>query len=613
VTSDFVTKLGTSYHILLLYIKMQPHGRPASFERILSWPPTANANRATLYANHQHELIQTVAISLPSPGHDLSLTEHPLNKPTIRQRLVARWRMNKSDWLFTAFVVFLQLFFGCWQCYKYSQNAGVHKALGWGVGVAKGCAGALYPTMFFLILSMSRWTVTLLRNSAYLSGVINFDKFRSFHIRMAICAFVLSLGHTIGHLSGTFAHGSNAKYRVAVVQLLGKKFQDVTYEAFIYSLPGWTGIVAMVMFTLIVLCSTPPARRWSFELFQYSHLLIYPMICLLMFHGAGNLLQYPLLGFVLALPTTLVLFERMSRLLRIFKGQVAEVQPANNDVMQLSFPQTKTSRWWSYKVGQYVLIRMPTISTWEWHPFTISGCRDGKFHLHIKKSGEWTKELSRLKGPQVVNVDGPFGAPAQQFYQYDHCIVIATGIGVTPCSAILDHMYRDKNHPWACADTHRSRLGQYHVGGERVLPRFVDFYWAVPGQEMLPWFAETFSATATAEHNQNIGVRLQVYITRMKEKDLISREKLDHMFTREMDAYINSGRPDYSQLFFEHYEKMRFMKQIYRLGPGKKRVGVFFCGAKAARDQLQELCRENTVRGVMEGSGLEYHFHPEVF
>jgi len=592
---------------------MQQQSRPASFERILSWPPTAN--RSTLYANHatQQGLAETTAISLLFPSPTLTSVENNIRKPTVVQTIVGRWRINKSDWIFTTFVVILQLSFGSWQCYRYSQNAGTHNALGWGVGLAKSCAGALYPTLFFLILSMSRWTVTLLRNSAYLSGVINFDKFRTFHIRMAICAFVLSLGHTIGHLSGTFVHGSNAKYRVAVIELLGDKFRDVTYADFIYSLPGWTGVVAMVNFTLIVLCSTPPARRWCFELFQYSHLLIYPMICLLMFHGAGNLLQYPALGFVLALPTFLVLFERMSRLLRVFRGQVAEIWPVNDDVVQLSFPQTKASRWWSYKVGQYVLIRMPSISAWEWHPFTISGCQDGQYHLYIKKSGEWTKQLSRLKGPQVVNVDGPFGAPCQQFYQYDHCIVIATGIGVTPCSAILDHMYRENRHPWASQASSLTRPGEYRGGGARILPRFADFYWTVPGQEMLPWFAGIFSATATAEHNRNIGIRLQVYITRMKEKDLISKDKLDHMFSKDMDAHINSGRPDYSQLFFEHYEKMRFMQQIYRLGSGKKRVAVFFCGAKAARDQLRVLCYENTLRGVIEGSGLEYHFHPEVF
>lgn len=50
-----------------------------------------------------------------------------------------------------------------------------------------------------------------------------------------------------------------------------------------------------------------------------------------------------------------------------------------------------------------------------------------------------------------VCLDGPFGAPAQQFYSYDHSIVIGSGIGITPFSAILNHMqtsYNDDLDPW---------------------------------------------------------------------------------------------------------------------------------------------------------------------
>lgn len=588
---------------------MQPHGRSESFERILSWPPSAVGS--TFTRSSQHPVFAPNSL-LHDPIIENHSIETPVQKPTCFQRLRARWRVNKSDWIFTTFVVSLQISIGSWQCYRYSASLPAQQALGWGAGLAKGTAGALFPTLFFLIMSMSRWTVTLLRNSKHLSSVINFDKFRAFHIRMAICAFVLSCLHAIGHLSGTFLHGSDFRYRVAVVGFLGKEYEEVTYDQFIFSTPGWTGIVAMVTFLMIVLCSTPPARKWSFELFQYSHLLIYPMIILLLFHGAAHMLQYPVLGFVLAFPTALVLLERFTRLLRIFKGQIADVQPANNDVMHITFPETKTLRWWRYKVGQYVLVRMPAISTWEWHPFTVSRLQNGQMQLYVKTSGEWTKALSRLAGPQIINVDGPFGAPAQQFYEYDHCIVIATGIGVTPCSAILDDMYRDRGHKWAC-DKPNTSDGGHRTGKTRLLPRFVDFYWSVPDQEMIPWFAQTFSATATAKHNSNIGIRLQVYMTRMQEKELLDKEDLEGLFSRDLDAHINAGRPDYAQLFCDHYEKMRFMQHIYRIESKTKRIGVFFCGAQAARDRLRTLCYENTLKGVMEGSGIEYHFHPEVF
>lgn len=179
---------------------MQPHSRPASFERILSWPPQAPGS--VLYANRavQNDGFGTTTLPINNGLLPAAKLEAGPSKLRVTDRLITRWRVNRSDWLFTTFVVALQAVIGGLQCYKYSVNAEIHEALGWGVGIAKACAGALYPTMFFLILSMSRWTATLLRNSTYLSGVINFDKFRSFHIRMAICAFVLSLLH---HMSFT--------------------------------------------------------------------------------------------------------------------------------------------------------------------------------------------------------------------------------------------------------------------------------------------------------------------------------------------------------------------------------------------------------------------------
>jgi len=37
----------------------------------------------------------------------------------------------------------------------------------------------------------------------------------------------------------------------------------------------------------------------------------------------------------------------------------------------------------------------------------------------------------------VTYIDGPFGAPAEHFKNYDNLIFIAAGVGVTPFSSIL--------------------------------------------------------------------------------------------------------------------------------------------------------------------------------
>jgi len=37
----------------------------------------------------------------------------------------------------------------------------------------------------------------------------------------------------------------------------------------------------------------------------------------------------------------------------------------------------------------------------------------------------------------VCYIDGPFGAPAEQFRTYEHMIFVSSGVGVTPFSSIL--------------------------------------------------------------------------------------------------------------------------------------------------------------------------------
>lgn len=48
-----------------------------------------------------------------------------------------------------------------------------------------------------------------------------------------------------------------------------------------------------------------------------------------------------------------------------------------------------------YKSGDYVLVNIPSIANYEWHPFTISSSPDQTetIWLHIRAVGTWTKKL----------------------------------------------------------------------------------------------------------------------------------------------------------------------------------------------------------------------------
>jgi len=109
---------------------------------------------------------------------------------------------------------------------------------------------------------------------------------------------------------------------------------------------------------------------------------------------------------------------------------------------------------WNYKAGQYVLVQIPVLSFWQWHPYTISSCQQDTLQLHIKTNGKWSAKLRTLPLDEdvFIGIDGPFGAPAQRFFDCDRAIVIASGIGITPFSAILaqlEESYRTNTNPWS--------------------------------------------------------------------------------------------------------------------------------------------------------------------
>ena len=99
------------------------------------------------------------------------------------------------------------------------------------------------------------------------------------------------------------------------------------------------------------------------------------------------------------------------------------------------------------------------------HPFSITSAPgDEHLSVHIRTVGDWTKELKRaisegdhslsaihlasVAQPQGMDqrrlfsqpklfLDGPYGAPAQDYRNYDVLLLVGLGIGATPFVSIL--------------------------------------------------------------------------------------------------------------------------------------------------------------------------------
>lgn len=368
------------------------------------------------------------------------------------RRARAYWAVHGPEIAFLGLVVGMQLAFGIWQFVKYLTGP-YTGGFGWGVVLAKTCAGALYPTFFFLILSMSRYFSTFLRRSYYVSRFINWDLSQDFHIRISIVAICLATLHAIGHLSGSFNWGSRPENEGRVEALLGPGTVPRPYIRYIQSLPGWTGLTALGLFYTLSLMSIPQIRRWNYEVFQLAHLLMYPIIGLLMAHGTAGLLQWPMFGYFLAFPTLLIFTERLVRIGTGLHHLPATIKSLDKETVEIR-ATIPSERIWTYQAGQYVFLQVPQLSMFQWHPFTVSICIGKEMRLHIKTDGNWTKRLQTLipegqsSAEIKIGINGPFGAPAQRFYDFTHTIIVGAGIGVTPFSGILADLQSkdDKDH-----------------------------------------------------------------------------------------------------------------------------------------------------------------------
>lgn len=97
--------------------------------------------------------------------------------------------------------------------------------------------------------------------------------------------------------------------------------------------------------------------------------------------------------------------------------------------------------------GQYVFAAFHSGEAYEscneYHPFTVSGIRDGRLTLTIKALGDCTLEMQNLTSGLAARVAGPFGAFFDTAGASVPQLWIAGGIGITPFLAQLDRLGND--------------------------------------------------------------------------------------------------------------------------------------------------------------------------
>ncbi|KAG9146876.1 hypothetical protein Leryth_005186 [Lithospermum erythrorhizon] len=549
---------------------------------------------------------------------------------------------------------------------KYIQhkNRDDFEVMGHCVCMAKGAGETLKLNMALILLPVCRNTITWLRNKTKLGVVVPFDDNLNFHKLIAI-AIAIGVGvHGISHLACDFPrllHATPEEYK-PMEKFFGD--QPSNYWWFLKGVEGVTGVIMVVLMAIAFTLASPWFRRnkiklpkpfnkiTGFNAFWYSHHLFVIVYTLLIVHGIKLYLfkewYKKTTWMYIAIPITLYAGER---LLRTFRSTIKAVQiikvavyPGNVLALHMSKPQG-----FRYKSGQYMFVNCADVSPFEWHPFSITSAPgDDYLSVHIRTLGDWTRQLRTVfsevcqpppkgksgllradlsKGmqsfPRLV-IDGPYGAPAQDYKKYDVLLLVGLGIGATPMISIVKDIVNnikarkeeeesgnispeDGVNPSPQNEKAKRKSSSGSVANaSNFKTRRAYSYWVTREQGSFDWFKGIMNEVAEMDKQEVI--EMHNYCTSVYEEGdarsalITMLQSLNHA---KNGVDVVSGTRVKS-----HFAKPNW-RNVYKhiaINHTNAKVGVFYCGAPALTKELKQLALDFSHRTT-----TKFEFHKENF
>ncbi|KAH9906219.1 putative FAD binding protein [Xylariomycetidae sp. FL2044] len=529
-------------------------------------------------------------------------------------------------------LIFHLLFWGAhWGIFAYgwySQATNLQLAalngLNWSVWISRGAGLVLAFDCTFILLPVCRTLVRWIRPKV---KFLPLDENLWFHRQVAYGMLIFTILHVMAHYVNFFNVEKTQVRPQTAIQIH-------------YTQPG--GITGHIMLFCMLLMYTTAhhrIRQQSFETFWYTHHLFIPFLLGLYTHAVGCFVRPtadPVSPFAGDLFWTtcigyqgwrwelfaggLYLFERLYREIRAKRStKITRVVRHPYDVVEIQFEKPS----FKYKAGQWLFLMVPSVSGYQWHPFTITSCPyDPYVSVHVRQVGDFTRalgdavgagsaqsklyegvdpmgmyEVALQNGQQMpsLRIDGPYGAPAEDVFENEIAVLIGTGIGVTPWAAILKNIWHLRNSP-----NPPKRL------------RRVEFIWVCKDTGSFEWFqtllssleAQSAEAARIPGSNGVEFLKIHTYLTQKLDMDTTQNIVLnsvgsDHDPLTELKARTNFGRPNFERMFTAMRDGILDRSYLNGLeGSMQTTVGVYFCGPSAAARDIQKAAKATTSREV---------------
>lgn len=276
-----------------------------------------------------------------------------------------------------------------------------------------------------------------------------------------------------------------------------------------------TGFASWCILTVIVLCSVLPIRRWNYEIFVISHLILFAGL-------TGAIMIHVTIGkpYVWA-SVAIYLLDRLLRVLvslfcnlSLFRrpglwANKATLTPLPGNVTRITIEKPVVG----WKPGQHMFLSCHSVVPLQSHPFTIASLpSDGKmefliqsrkggtrrFHRHASKYQRLPDNASDEINRKLVGIEGPYGR-MRPLYQFDSVLFFAGSTGATfTTPQMRDIVLRWKESPHS------------------TVTRTIRFVWIIKLSDRIAWFKEQLEqAQANAEtfRTQGLQLDISIYVT----------------------------------------------------------------------------------------------------
>ncbi|CAN6715090.1 unnamed protein product [Malus baccata var. baccata] len=445
-----------------------------------------------------------------------------------------------------------------WEFIQY-RNRSVFDVMGYCVSIAKGGAESLKFNMALILLPVCRNSITWLRSKTKLGVVVPFDDNINFHKVIAF-SILVGVGLRAGsHLTCDFPrllHSTDNELQ-PMKPFFGTKLPD-DYWWFVRGTEGWTRVVMVVLMLVAYTLAQPwfPRNRLNLPKTLKKLTGLHPLYI----HGYFLYLS------------------------KNWEKKTVAVYPGNVLARLMSKPQG-----FKYTSGQYIYINCSDISPFQWHPFSITSAPgDDYLSIHIRI-------LACISRMTRLLIDGPYGAPAQDYKKYEVLLLVGLGIGATPLISILKgrrivcppssgtlpypHILYNPPPSQKCAlsNIKHQREVEDNQGIKDNKRTFVTkrayFYWITREQGSFEWFRGVTNEVA--------------------ETDIDGKEMLDRLFTMLQSLNhakngVDVGSGTRVKTYFARPNWHNIFKHV-AIKHTDQRVRVFYCGAHGLVGELKEV------------------------